>query len=192
MLSAHIRPGRDLPRWTLTATDHRDKTTWKQWFLMPPLLIFYFIPFLFRNTNASQVDKITTLVSHLRETHPDAKIGLAGYCWGGRYALTLNHLFDATFAAHPSRVKFPAELDGITKPISFVVAETDKQYNAERAEATEALLRGKGFNDFEIVVFKGVHHGWTVRTDMANPDKRAKRDQARDQALNWFEKHLIL
>lgn len=184
--------GRDLPRWTLTATEHRDKTTWKQWFLLPPLLIFYWIPFLWRNTHASQVDKITSFVSHLRATHPDAKIGLAGFCWGGRYAIALNHLFDATFAAHPSRVKFPEELEGITKPISFAVGETDKQYNAKRAEETEALLRSKGFNDFEIVVYKGVHHGWTVRTDMTNPDKKAKRDQARDQALNWFEKHLTV
>ncbi|KZT71992.1 alpha/beta-hydrolase [Daedalea quercina L-15889] len=160
--------------------------------LLRPLLIFLFIPFLFRNPKASQEAKITGLLSHLRETHPNAKIGMAGFCWGGRFAVTLNHLFDATFAAHPSRVKFPDELQGVTKPISFAAADVDKQFDAKRADETEALLKSKGFNDFEVIVYKGVHHGWTVRTDLTNPEKKAKRDQARDQALNWFGKHLTV
>jgi len=181
--------GYELPRWTLTATEDTDKPTLKQR-LLRPLLLFLFIPFLFRNTKASQTTKINGLLSHLRATHPDAKIGMVGFCWGGRFAITMNYLFDATVAAHPSRVKLPDELQEVTKPISFAVAEMDKQFDAKRADETEALLQSRGFSDFEVVVYKGAHHGWTVRTDMAYPEKKAKRDQARDQVLNWFEKHL--
>ncbi|KAH9840287.1 dienelactone hydrolase [Rhodofomes roseus] len=183
--------GRELPRWTLTATEHTDKPTLKQR-LLRPLLLFLFIPFLFRNTKASQSDKINGLLTHLRATRPDAKIGMVGFCWGGRYAITMNSLFDATVAAHPSLVKFPGEVQEIKKPVSFAVAETDKQFDAKRADETEALLRNRSFNDFEVVVYKGVDHGWTVRTDMTNPEKKAKRDQARDQVLNWFEKYLTV
>ncbi|KZT71150.1 alpha/beta-hydrolase [Daedalea quercina L-15889] len=183
--------GRELPQWTLTATEDTDTPTWKQKFQYP-FFIFSVISFALRNQKASQEAKITGLLSHLRQTRPDAKIGMVGFCWGGRFAITLNHLFDATAVAHPSQVKFPDELRGVTNPISFAVADADKQFDSKRADETRALLKIKGLKDFEVVVYKGVQHGWTVRTDLTNAEKKAKRDQARDQALNWFAKYLTV
>ncbi|KAJ7035046.1 hypothetical protein C8F04DRAFT_549197 [Mycena alexandri] len=66
--------------------------------------------------------RITTFLENLRRDKPDAKNGYVGFCWGGRYAIALNPLFDAIVAAHPSMVRFPSELDAIVKPISFVLA----------------------------------------------------------------------
>ncbi|EPS97498.1 hypothetical protein FOMPIDRAFT_1052267 [Fomitopsis schrenkii] len=91
----------------------------------------------------------------------------------------MNDQFDATVACHPFLVDFPNELDGITKPISFAIAETDHHYGSEKAAETEKILGARG-QTFEVVVYKGVQHGWTIRANMADTEKKAGRDKAKE------------
>lgn len=142
----------------------------------------------------SQVSAITAVANALRAERPHAKLGFVGYCWGGRFAMSLNHLWDATVAAHPSLVKYPRELDeGVRKPFSLAVAQTDPAFGEARAHDTEKRLserKEKQKVDFEVRVYKDVAHGWTTRGDMNDPVKRTAREDARDQVVNWFNKHL--
>lgn len=113
-----------------------------------------------------------------------------GFCWGGRFAISQNALFDASVAAHPSLVKFPAELDGIKGPFSLAVAATDKGYDRAKAEETEKILRDRGLKDVQVVVYDGVHHGWTTRANLADETQKKARDDAVEQVVGWFEKYL--
>jgi len=161
-----------------------------QRFVARPLSLSVLIPFVLRNGHTAQTAKIETLTAHLRREHPDAKIGYVGFCWGGRYAVASNPIFDATVAAHPSQVNYPAELDAVTKPISFVVAAADQYYDARRGEETEKLLKSRGLVDVEVVVYPGVQHGFTIRGDMRNAKKKEARDKAVEQVVNWFKRYL--
>ncbi|KAI0923190.1 hypothetical protein AcV7_005773 [Taiwanofungus camphoratus] len=184
--------GYELPQWTLSAGDPVNETpTFFQRAIVRPLSLFVLAPFLLRNSKAAQSSKISGQLTELRKSHPDAKIGFVGFCWGGRYAITMSGAFDATVACHPSLVK-PAELNDIVHPISFALAETDHQFDAKRGEEAEKLLEEKGTTDFEVVVYKGVNHGWTIRCNLADKEKKEARDKAREQAIAWFEKYLIV
>ena len=176
--------------WTLTTRDPNDPspTFLKRW-ILTPLALFIIVPFIIRNIGR-QVSTLTAIVSALRAAHPDAKIGFVGFCWGGRFAISQNFQFDATVACHPSLVKFPAELDGVKKPFSLAVAETDPMYNAEKAKETEKILKERGLKDVEAVVYEGVHHGWTTRANLADEKQKQGRDNAVKQVVGWFEKYL--
>ena len=102
----------------------------------------------------------------------------------------MNSQFDATVACHPSLVKFPQELDGVRKPFSLAVAAADHDFDRARAEETERILKERGLADVQVVVYEGVEHGWTIRGDMSNPTQKNARDQAVQQVVGWFEKHL--
>ena len=189
MLTPADHTGWELPMWTLTTRDPNDPspTFLKRW-ILTPLALFIIVPFIIRNIGR-QVSTLTAIVSALRAAHPDAKIGYVGFCWGGRFAISQNFQFDATVACHPSLVKFPAELDGVKKPFSLAVAETDPMYNAERAKETEKILKEKGLEDVEAVVYEGVHHGWTTRANLADEKQKQGRDNAVKQVVGWFEKY---
>jgi dienelactone hydrolase len=181
--------GYELPQWTLSARDPvNEKPSLFQRLVARPLSLFVMILFLLRNSHSAQSAKISAFVTHLRDAHPSAKIGFVGFCWGGRYAITLNGIFDATVAAHPSLVKYPAELDGISKPISFALAETDHNYDAARGRDTEKRFKDKGVA-VEVVIYEGVRHGWTIRGDLKDEKKKVARDKAVEQAVRWFEKY---
>ncbi|KAJ7773264.1 alpha/beta-hydrolase [Mycena metata] len=183
--------GWEIPRWTLDANDPMNETpSLFQRFIARPLSMSILIPFVVRNGPA-QTARITKFVENLRREQPNAKIGYIGFCWGGRYAITLNPFFDATVAAHPSQVKFPSELDAIAKPISFVVAKADHYFDGRRGEETEKLLKAKGSIDAEVVIYDGVQHGFTTRADLRDETKKKARDSAVDQVVDWFKRYLV-
>ncbi|KAH9889927.1 alpha/beta-hydrolase [Cubamyces lactineus] len=198
--------GWELPTWSLNAHDpyNRQKTLFQR-YVAAPASLFLFVPFVLRN-RPRQVSLITTIASALRaspvaadsdaQQKKEPKIGFVGYCWGGRLAITQNHLFDATVAAHPSLVGFPDELEGIKKPFSLAVAEKDNDFGPSKAEETERILKGslekRGLRegDVEVRVYKGAKHGWTTRANLDVPEEKAARDEAIKQVVDWFEKYL--
>ena len=189
--------------WTLNAHDPSRTTppSLFQRFVATPASLFLLVPFVLRNM-PRQVATITRVVDALRAP-ADAdgaagtgtgvetkKIGFVGFCWGGRFAISENHQFDTTVACHPSLVKFPQELDGVRRPFSLAVAATDHDFDRARAEETERILKERGLSDVQVVVYEGVEHGWMIRGDMSNPTQKNARDQAVQQVVGWFEKHL--
>jgi dienelactone hydrolase len=70
------------------------------------------------------------------------KIAVAGFCWGCQYVVMLaqdmpssrahrasseanqvESLIDCGFAAHPSQVEVPKEIEGVTIPLSIAVGD---------------------------------------------------------------------
>ncbi|KAI0629738.1 alpha/beta-hydrolase [Trametes polyzona] len=184
--------GRSVPTWSLDVHDptraHRSLVTR---FVLVPASLFLLVPFIVRSL-PRQVSTISAVVTALRGGPlAGKKIGYVGFCWGGRFAISQNLLFDASVAAHPSLVKFPKELEGVKSPFSLAVAAEDKGYDRARAEETERILRARGLEDVEVVVYEGVQHGWTTRADLADEKQKKARDDAVEQVVRWFERYLM-
>jgi dienelactone hydrolase len=193
--------------------------TW--WSLANPLMYFNkiwavlvfapeFVPFMIK---AAAPKVYTECVKYTRDVRADlpagAKLGVAGFCWGGYPATRLcgeartengsEPLIDASFAAHPSSLDAPkdvvAALGKFKTPYFCAVAEFDFLFDKGAADQTEAAVKqelGNNAGPYEFFIHKGAHHGFSVR---ASPDEGSVGKQsyelAAKQAIDWFKKYLL-
>lgn len=145
------------------------------------------------------------------ELPSDAKLGLAGFCWGGYQSINLcaqpavpggsERLVDAQFTAHPSGLKVPNQIiDAVLKfqtPVALAQAQDDFAISTDSVLEAEAVLRGEvgegegegGYN-YQITYYSGVPHGFAVRARPENARDSEASDQAKEQAIAWFKKWL--
>jgi len=120
------------------------------------------------------------------------KIGSAGYCFGAKYVvrfMTDGKGIDVGYSAHPSFVE-EAELAAITGPFSISAAETDSIFPTEKRHKSEEILI-KTKQPYQINLFSGVEHGFSVRCDTSVKVQRFAKEQAFLQAVTWFDEHLL-
>jgi len=129
------------------------------------------------------------IVKGFLEKLPKGKIGVAGFCWGGRYALLAGQkssadelLVDAVFTGHPSMVSIPADINELRVPASIAVASTDSVYSPKMAKDTEKLWKDKDVKT-EIVIYEGAMHGFCVRGNMNDPQEKEHMQQAVEQVI---------
>lgn len=91
------------------------------------------------------------------------------------------------FIAHPSFVDSD-ELAAITGPLSIAAAEFDDIFPAEKRHESEAILAKTG-KDYQINLFSGVFHGFSVRGDVKDEKQRFAKEQAFYQAITWFDRY---
>ncbi|KAF2655314.1 hypothetical protein K491DRAFT_599141 [Lophiostoma macrostomum CBS 122681] len=172
------------------------------------------LPFLYRSypgyaaCNKASLDYARKVKADL---HPGAKLGAAGFCWGGNQSLRVSaqpaveggseRLIDAQFCAHPSGIKLPDDfVNAVMKfktPVVVAHAENDSTLKTKQVEESEATLRQKvgngqgenGFN-YEIKIYKGVAHGFSVRAVPGNRKEEDGADEAKEQAIAWFKRWL--
>ncbi|KAF8538972.1 dienelactone hydrolase family protein [Trichophaea hybrida] len=94
------------------------------------------------------------------------KICAVGYCFGAKY-----------------------ELAAIKGPLSIAAAETDTIFTRENRHQSEAKLAEIGAT-YQINLFSGVSHGFSVRGDITDPQQKWAKERAFEQALEWFKFHL--
>ncbi len=92
------------------------------------------------------------------------------------------------FIAHPSFVE-EEELAAITGPLSIAAAETDGIFPAEKRHKSEEILLAGGY-PYQINLYSGVAHGFTVRCDPSKQIERFTKEQAFYQAVAWFDEFL--
>jgi len=165
------------------------------------------IQFMTANSMSKMYPTVKGWFSQLRKEEGDTvPIGAAGFCWGGRLTVLLaaeqgeegvndsGTLIDAGFAAHPSRLSIPSDVEKLVTPVAFALGGKDDMLpQAERdkiREVVEALPeRARG----EVRIYEGCGHGFAVRADVHNPvgDTVAADGaaQAEEQCLGWFRKH---
>ena len=135
---------------------------------------YHFIPFIIQNRYSVVWPRIVSFFQALRVAEPDTSVGAAGFCWGGKYAMLLakhhhHHdvegasLVDAAFAAHPSFVKLPDDVQGLEQPLSIAIGTKDLVMNVAMVEKLKGLLGKETGAASEVVVFEDAKHGaWAL------------------------------
>ena len=171
-----------------------------------PSLIMWMARHKEAHTNETCMDFLRSL---RRETPGGRKIGIAGFCWGGKYAIRAGlernmieingqkvPLVDAAVALHPSRLVFPEDVETLVVPVSFGWGLEDSSVKIEQKGKVEeihakAMEAGKRLPEMEHEVYRPGRHGFAVR---GNPDdllERACLENSVTQALNWFGRWLV-
>lgn len=83
-----------------------------------------------------------------------------------------------------------SELAAIDGPLSIAAAETDEIFPAEKRHQSETILV-KTKQPYQINLFSGTQHGFTVRGDMSVKPQRFAKEKAFLQAVQWFDEYLI-
>lgn len=176
--------------------------------LTRPQVAQVIVPFFLTNRQSVVQARLSSFISGIR-TSPSTsslKVGAAGFCWGGKYAFLLTHdtpksrinvpgssepqpLIDCAFAAHPSMLSVPADVERVQRPLSVAVGDTDMALSVEGIRSVQAILTKKG-EDHEVVILEGGKHGFAVRTDPNDELQSRYADVAEKQALAWFTKWL--
>ncbi|CUM62992.1 uncharacterized protein PRCAT00000553001 [Priceomyces carsonii] len=115
-----------------------------------------------------------------------------GYCFGGKFVVSeMDHegSLDAGAIAHPSFVTID-EVKALEKPILISAAEIDSIFTTELRHQTEAelikLSESKGLR-FQIDLFSGVSHGFSLKADLKNPAVKYAKEKVFCDQLAFFK-----
>jgi dienelactone hydrolase len=158
------------------------------------------------------IPRLTSFLRAVRSTTPNGgpppKVGVAGFCWGGLYAVLMTHdtpenhatidgteypLIDCAFSAHPAMLKIPEYIEAAVQPLSVANGDNDEWMGEHKMRLLVATLEAKnerlGKEVHEAVVYPGAVHGFAVRGDRNDPLQKERGDQSEDQAVSWFRRH---
>ncbi|KAK1034251.1 hypothetical protein LTS16_015592 [Friedmanniomyces endolithicus] len=143
-----------------------------------------------------------------RATPRERKIGMVGFCWGGKYAIRAGleasmieidgakrPLVDAVVALHPSNLILPTDVEAPVVPVTFGWGQEDSQVSIETKGKVEGIHAGdrKGGRVVpEMVhkVYKPGRHGFAVRGNPDDAQERKCLEDSTTQVLEWFGKYL--
>ena len=143
-----------------------------------------------------------------RETPRERKIGMVGFCWGGRYAIRaalesnqieidgkVVPLVDAVVALHPSNLALPSDVDIPVVPISFGWGQNDVAVNIKQKGQIEefsakAAQSGTKLPELEHKVYVPGRHGFAVRGNPDDPQERKCLEDSVTQVLTWMNRWL--
>jgi len=139
-----------------------------------------------------EVDPIVAESIKYLQDNGYTKIGSTGYCFGAKYVcrfMVAGKGINVGYVAHPSFVE-EDELAAISGPFSISAAETDEIFPMGKRHKSEQILKD-GKKAYQINLFSGVEHGFSVRGDLSDKTQVFAKEQAFLQAVNWFNLHLI-
>ncbi|KAI1499917.1 dienelactone hydrolase [Biscogniauxia marginata] len=129
-------------------------------------------------------------IRYLKEEKGVKKLGAVGYCFGAKYvARHYKNGIQVGFIAHPSFVD-EDELRGFKAPLSIAAAETDQIFPADLRHKSEVIL-AEGGQPYQINLYSGVVHGFSVRCDTSKKHEKFAKEQAFLQAVTWFDNWLL-
>ncbi|KAJ0034024.1 hypothetical protein Pint_24934 [Pistacia integerrima] len=130
-------------------------------------------------------------------------IGAVGFCWGAKVVVQLAkcEFIQAAVMCHPSFVT-PDDINGMSSsisraiflwvevPIAILGAEIDQFSPPSLVKQFEEILTAKSEVDALVKIFPKVSHGWTVRYDVEDAEAVKCADEAHQNMLDWFTKHV--
>eukprot|EP01119_Soliformovum_irregulare_P017501 TRINITY_DN521_c0_g1_i1.p1 TRINITY_DN521_c0_g1~~TRINITY_DN521_c0_g1_i1.p1 ORF type:complete len:243 (+),score=82.10 TRINITY_DN521_c0_g1_i1:20-748(+) len=136
--------------------------------------------------------KVATFEKVIAQVRADGyeKIGTLGYCYGARAALLLagEKKVDAYVVGHPTAVRVPEEIDSISVPGLFLLAETDFAFNEEAEKKTKEVLTAKSGVETQFIKYPGTQHGFAVRGD--EHGARDQKAKALQDTIAFFKSKL--
>lgn len=146
-----------------------------------------------RHPPQSTIEIIKSFFTNFQKVHPsiDFLAGI-GYCFGAKYLahyLTKDSFlqFNVGAFAHPSFVS-EEELRAINKPLIISAAETDSIFTKDLRHTSEEILQEIGIH-YQIDLFQGVEHGFTVRGDLNNKVVKYAAEKALSDQVSFFKFH---
>lgn len=124
------------------------------------------------------------------------KVGVVGYCFGGRQAILLSQRpsgtqCDAYAVAHPGGViAVPGDLE-FPAPVLYILAEKEFQapYDHNLIQSTLESMNKNG-KVAESKYYPGTTHGFATRVDESVADLKKARDEALQATVEFFKAHL--
>ena len=162
-------------------------------------------PWLLRHREAVAWPVIEAFITEVRAVPGVEKVGVVGFCWGGRYAIlaaqepfsgTGGKGVDAAYAAHPSLCAIPGDFERVCVPLSVALGERDSYLGASEVGKIEDVMERKRRGEQgrvcegEVVVYEGQVHGFALRGDQERVEDKKPLDAAAQQGIDWFERHL--
>ena len=148
-------------------------------------------------------------LQRLRKATPQTqKIGMTGFCWGGKYAIRAGlesnmieidgkkvPLVDAVVALHPSHLALPDDVEKLVVPVTYGWGVEDQGVSFETKAKVEEVHAKASKADrkvpvMEHQVYKPGRHGFAVRGNPENPQEKAALEDSEKQALEWFGRWL--
>jgi dienelactone hydrolase len=155
-----------------------------------------FGPWLFRNREAVSKPRIDGFIQVVRHMPGVDKIGVIGFCWGGRYAIIATHetdpgkSVDAAYACHPSLLAIPADLAAVKKPVSLAFGEKDNLVGKKEVGQIKDIFGKMSGVPTEVRIYEDQIHGFSLRGDWSSDKDKKAMDDAEKQGLDWFKKYL--
>lgn len=168
-----------------------------------------FVMWMTRHKEAPTTKTCMDFLGSLRRATPKSqKIGMVGFCWGGKYAIRAGlksnmievdgekvPLVDAVVGLHPSHLSFPDDLEDLVVPVSYGWGLEDTAVKIEQKGKVEeihagAKKTGKKVPEMEHKVYKPGRHGFAVRGNPDDPQERACLEDSVTQVLEWFGRWL--
>eukprot|EP01124_Arcella_intermedia_P021915 TRINITY_DN3152_c0_g1_i1.p1 TRINITY_DN3152_c0_g1~~TRINITY_DN3152_c0_g1_i1.p1 ORF type:complete len:266 (-),score=43.63 TRINITY_DN3152_c0_g1_i1:24-821(-) len=131
------------------------------------------------------------VIAGLKQDFGVAKVGVQGYCYGGKLCALLAAApdkVDAMATAHPSLLEL-ADIEAIQKPSLWCCAEVDQQFGAAMRQKSEAILQQHN-QVHRFVDYPGTTHGFAVRGDSTEEVVARSAKGALEEAVQWFSQYL--
>ncbi|KAI9665006.1 MAG: hypothetical protein M1821_006454 [Bathelium mastoideum] len=155
-------------------------------------------PWLIKHREAVSKPIIDGFIRTVRLVPGTDKVGVIGFCWGGRYAILAGHGgnyepgqgVDAVYACHPSLLALPADLEPLTKPTSVALGTQDSLVGQKEIGQIQDTLGKLTSVPHEIRLYEDQVHGFSLRGDFASEKEKKAMDEAEQQGIEWFKKYL--
>ena len=139
----------------------------------------------------------------------DSRIGVAGFCWGGKFAVLLcdsatystnegKSLIDFAFVAHPSNLRLSGDIEKVTLPLRVCQGSEDFVLKMDGVRQIEEIFAGKEKQlpesqrgKYVVTVVQGAKHGFAVRGNLGIEEEVRHGLVAEDDAVEWFQKWVI-
>lgn len=192
----------------LIPVDAKQQSTFSKYTGILALLPQYVMWTRRHKEESTDKDCMNWLQALRRATPLSQKIGMAGFCWGGKYAIRAAKesnmiemdgrkvpLVDAVVAFHPSHLALPEDVEDLVVPVSYGWGLEDIGVKIEQKAMVEefhakATREGKSPPKMEHKVYKPGRHGFAVRGNPADPQEKACLEDSLTQALDWFAQWL--
>ncbi|KAH6709350.1 dienelactone hydrolase family protein-like protein [Leptodontidium sp. MPI-SDFR-AT-0119] len=148
-------------------------------------------PWLMKHREAVSRPLIESFINTIRQVPGTSKVGAIGFCWGGRYAILAAHgVVDAAYACHPSLVDVPGDFEGVAKPLSLAVGDSDSLLDNGTVSQIQDIIAKKTELPHELRIYKDQVHGFALRSDWSSEKDKKAMDDAEKQGVEWFNKYL--
>ena len=159
-------------------------------------------PWLLKHREAVARPLVENFIDKVRYIPGTNKVGVIGFCWGGRYAILAGKKplsgaegkgVDAVYACHPSLLAIPADFEELCVPTAFALGGADSLLGMKEVDQIKELMQEKKSKEglqSEVRVYEDQVHGFALRGDFDSEKDKKAMDESEKQGIDWFNKHL--